>query len=89
MKSKRIFTSRESFTRCFIAFLKDHQSLDDFLYRTDFISIETYCSYFYDQVLDGSRKFRDAILVGFVWVPGEFRRWYSLSQDWIKLIYSK
>ena len=89
MKTKRIFTSKKSFTLSFIAFLEDHRSLDDFLYRTEFTSIESYCSYFYDQVLDGGFEFRDAISSGFPWRLDEFFRWHHLSQDWIKFIYSK
>lgn len=89
MKSKRIFTSEESFTLCFITFLEDHQSLDDFLYRTEFMSIASYCSYFYARVCDGDCKFRDAVCFGFAWKSDEFRRWHLLSQEWIKFIYSK
>ena len=89
MKTKRIFTSKRSFTLCFIAFLENHRSLDDFLYRTEFLSIESYCSCFYDWVLEGDFKFRDAISAGFLWSKDEHRRWYLLSQEWIEFIYSK
>ncbi len=89
MKAKRIFTSKDSFTVRFIAFLEDRRALEDFLLRTEFVSIVSYCSYFYDRVLDGDFKFRDAISAGFEWNRDEFCRWHLLARDWIKFIHSK
>lgn len=90
MKTERIFTSKASFTLYFMAFLTDHQSLDAFVRRFDFESIETYCSSFYDWVvLDGDLQFEDAVCVGFLWKDSELPRWHRLSQDWIKFVHSK
>lgn len=90
MKTDRIFTSKTSFTLYFMAFLEDHQSLGAFVRRSDFESIETYCSCFYDWVvLDGDLQFEDAVCVGFSCKDSEFPRWHRLSQDWIKFVRSK
>lgn len=90
MNTKRIFTSKRSFTLYFMAFLEDHQSLDAFVRRTGFESIEEYCSHFYNwMTLDGDIRFEDAARIGFLFKSSESPRWYRLSQDWVKFVHSK